>query len=1123
MHRQTIGYYFIISVVINSCTALSISLDITVKEDSKTGKELLNLRRVLNEKFKLTRWTYQLISPQEVVYRSPQLQTTFIKDAWIQVHKSTGVLTLVKSIDRESLCGKSRGCKIKFKVFAKPVGNTKIQPCMVQINAEVEDINDNAPIFPQQQLTRNLSENRLLDEFINLDAYQAKDNDIGENSKLRYELLSNPYFKIHSFVDENNFSHLQLKLRKNLDFESERIINLTIKAIDAGQPPLSNSMRVIIYVIDENDNYPIFEKARYRVTVNEGSSGNSEIIRIRAADIDTGKFGQVEYYLSTRNSPIVRKSFRVNRTTGAVILKEPLDRESSSSLQITVEARDCAVVNPKSTEGFIEVTVQDVNDNAPQLEIGFIAPHDGLKAFLLESSNSISYLASLSVKDGDSGINGQVDISLSTKGCNSSNDATGQRFFTLTQPGVLQSTRSFDREMCGAYSIILNACDRGRPSRCASETVQVEILDSNEFAPVFSDPTTTAQVTEDAPVGYTVATVKATDYDNTNSPALTLSENDDVIPSKNGEITYAIERGGGGHFVIGRRDGVVKIKRALNRETNEQWELVISATDGGSPPKKTTTNVTIQVQDVNDNAPRFIHPSRNDSTVYAYFSQSQPITTIKAIDIDGDENGKITFGIADVRQQTLTYISENMANATELFLINQISGELRLNLSSENTSQRVGEYQLVIEAKDKGKPTLRSYLLVNVIVHSNPKGVGASPPSSVITSSVFKDPFFMSILLGSVVLLLSVFVVLALVRCKRFKNGREATLAQVEHDKIKGVIESKLEYPDNSLPYDIFRPESCPSVATEPQDNNVTKDTNATTTEESSRPKGQLCPQQSDSDSGRGDSDLDGTCATQTSGKAPVVNPKCGVQCRTYGHGDSCWMPDEDEDVKLKDVKLNQTIVFSENNSYNTHYGQRSAVTNHHRPPLQKANSFGHGSYSSLAVNLNVTDNFSLPRRLPERPHSNPSIHETRIQTQSPNLDAMGLNIPEAFPSAALLYSSNPSIANQRSYSLKDDRTNRIQRMPRRHLETVYETEDSVPSSSSSGNAPLLVRQNRVISPFPYSSPTFQDAPSTIYSFYPNAMSPHLSIVTPIVTAYPNSNITVHEPEHKIANYEYML
>lgn len=228
-----------------------------------------------------------------------------------------------------------------------------------------------------------------------------------------------------------------------------------------------------------------------------------------------------------------------------------------------------------------------------------------------------------------------------------------------------------------------------------------------------------------------------------------------------------------------------------------------------------------------------------------------------------------------------------------------------------------------------------------------------------------------------------------------------------------------------------------------------------------------------------------------------------------------------DEDVNLYDAKASPPVTLSENNTFNTQYSQISAGMNH--PHMQKANSFGYGSYSSHAVNLNAVDNFSLPRRLPERPHSNPNLHETRIQTPSPKVDSMGLNLSESYTANAILHNSNPSIASQRSYSLRDDRTNRIH-LPRRHLETVYETEDTVPSSSSSGSAPLLVRQKRVTSPFPYSGSSFHDESSPIYSFYPTAISPQLPLVKPVVTTHPSSSsMAVHSPDHKIANYEYML
>lgn len=115
--------------------------------------------------------------------------------------------------------------------------------------------------------------------------------------------------------------------------------------------------------------------------------------------------------------------------------------------------------------------------------------------------------------------------------------------------------------------------------------------------------------------------------------------------------------------------------------------------------------------------PQFMHtsrklnlspPSRYNKNRVNINSSIRTSLTFQAVDIDDGENGKIIFTIADVRPQKL---SENIPNPTEFFLINQFSGELRLNLSSANISQRVGEYQLEIEVSKVWSPNNNDRLL----------------------------------------------------------------------------------------------------------------------------------------------------------------------------------------------------------------------------------------------------------------------------------------------------------------------------------------------------------------------------------------------------------------------------
>ncbi|XP_048088023.1 protocadherin gamma-A4-like, partial [Alosa alosa] len=167
----------------------------------------------------------------------------------------------------------------------------------------------------------------------------------------------------------------------------------------------------------------------------------------------------------------------------------------------------------------------------------------------------------------------------------------------------------------------------------------------------------------------------------------------------------------------------IVLKKALDRETQSTHRLVLTAIDGGNPPKSGTLNITVTVLDSNDNRPVF-----SQETYAVDLKENVPVGTtvikIKATDLDEGSNGEIEFALG-----------RNLnPRVYEVFQLDSITGEIRVKGKVDYENTQI--YKLDVEASDKGQPplTVESGLIIKIIdVNDNTPDIDVTSVSNIVS------------------------------------------------------------------------------------------------------------------------------------------------------------------------------------------------------------------------------------------------------------------------------------------------------------------------------------------------------------------------------------------------------
>ncbi|XP_062855031.1 protocadherin alpha-8-like [Trichomycterus rosablanca] len=375
-----------------------------------------------------------------------------------------------------------------------------------------------------------------------------------------------------------------------------------------------------------------------------------------------------------------KSPFKLNQNDGVLYINEKIDREEVCEKVISCLINlQIALDNPLEIH-YVAIEIVDINDHAPvfhekekRLEIG-------------ESAVPGIRIQLQAARDPDSGTNSVQTYKLSHNEhfqIEVKDRGSDRKMLFL----ILQ--KSLDREKSSVHELILTALDGGKPPKTGTMEITVDVLDINDNSPVFTKDSYLAKINENAPIDTTIIQVNATDSDD----------------GLNGEVFYSF-----GHavdaevrelFYLDPITGKLIVKRKIDFEQKDQYEIDIQASDKAAVPLIADKSILIQIIDLNDNAPE-IKVMSFTTTVPENSKLGTTIALVSVSDLDSGLNGKMSCSLfEDPSFRLIQSSQDNIYSITTSALLDR---------------EKISQYDITLLAKDAGNPSLSSQKTITVLV-----------------------------------------------------------------------------------------------------------------------------------------------------------------------------------------------------------------------------------------------------------------------------------------------------------------------------------------------------------------------------------------------------------------------
>ncbi|XP_035768394.1 protocadherin alpha-4-like, partial [Neolamprologus brichardi] len=642
-------------------------------------------------------------------------------------------LVLQKMLDRE------KQPVINLTVIAAD-GGTPSRSGTSLVIIHVLDINDNPPVFSNPLYKTRLFENTPIGT--NVITLNATDADQGTNGEIMYSLRSKGQDRILEMFHIDPVMGV-ITVKANVDFEEYTAFEIRAEANDKGQPPMSAHCKVLVEVIDVNDNAPAITVTSLLSSVKEDAGVGTAIALVSVLDRDGGKNGEIKCKIK---NDVPFKLETNYKNYYSLVVDGALDREITSQYNVTVSATDEGKPVRSGTMQ-IFVNVIDVNDNTPSFSKLL---H---KVIVSESVPIGTTILKLNATDLDEGSNSDVRYSLMKRG----NVDSPEKFIVIPESGeiIVKELETRDLRIISSYSkkyfdvnlrtgsLFVN--DRiDREELCLSTVqcslriqavlsnpvnvhrIEVTVLDINDNSPEFIEKSFSLNISETVSAGerYLLPIAEDADLGSNSVKAYRLNQNEH----------FSLDVQSGDEHAISAE---LVLQKALDREKQSVVNLILTAVDGVKPAKSGTLQITVNIIDFNDNAPVF-SKSLYKVRVTENSTPGTLVVKLNATDLDEGMNSKLLY----------SFIKRGSSDPSDIFDLNSETGEITVKggLDYEGTHA----YEVRVQVKDHGisPRSAHAKLLIEIV------DMNDNPPLISVTSLM--TPVKEDAELGTIVALITV-------------------------------------------------------------------------------------------------------------------------------------------------------------------------------------------------------------------------------------------------------------------------------------------------------------------------------------------------------------------------------
>ncbi|XP_046672662.1 cadherin-23 isoform X2 [Homalodisca vitripennis] len=567
----------------------------------------------------------------------------------------------------------------------------------------VEDVNDNEPIFKPYQSSLVVLEDSGPGI---LTTVEATDSDEGPYGQVVYSLQ-----ELDGETDLFSVSTINgkgvIRLVGRLDYEKKFLYQLRVLATDRSNNERINTATaaILVKVQDVEDQPPEFVVVSPVTRVSEDAPVGTSVLQVRAVDGDRGVNNRILYSVTKGGEGV----FDIDAHSGFLYTTTKLDRESTTNsngayiIEIMAQEESRAVYPAPSVRTEVTIILMDVNDETPTFRSKMYACEVNENA---PANTPLTFLGHVvpQVYDFDQGNNGTFDMLIE--------DDEG--IFEVTpRQGIneasflirVKDSSRIDFEKMSVINFTLVAKETVEESPKSSRVpVTVFIRDMNDNFPEFTKPIYEVWLPENSRVGTVVVKVQAHDPDSGD-----LGTKGIRYTNLGGSVADLLS--------LDPISGVITIKEespAFDRELVSRHYLTIEARDNRGQGNRNSVQLILNIEDVNDNTPQFVHNKYEARLLENQSDFDSPlIVEARDLDLNGTMNSQVHYSIVEWDASITNFTVDPTLGLVRPS--SHIDFETLARIQGGPPDVGVRTLRLILRAHDLGSPSL--YAEVPLLVY----------------------------------------------------------------------------------------------------------------------------------------------------------------------------------------------------------------------------------------------------------------------------------------------------------------------------------------------------------------------------------------------------------------------